>query len=113
MTRRGCLSRLIFSQSGKRTDRWRRDWDTLLTPPIAAFMRGNIQRITLLSIVGILPIYSADLQTYPISKNARRIERSADAMGTSFVIEIYGIDEHLMQAAADQAFAEMRRVDEM
>ena len=34
-------------------------------------------------------------------------------MGTSFVIEIYGPDEHLMRVAADQAFAELHRVDGM
>jgi thiamine biosynthesis lipoprotein len=76
-------------------------------------LRGNIQRITLLSIIGILPIYPADLQTHPLLKNAIRWERSVDAMGTSFVIEIFGTDEHLMQAAADEAFAELRRVDGM
>jgi FAD:protein FMN transferase len=76
-------------------------------------MPGNIHTITLLSIIGILPIYPADLQTHPLPNNAIRLERSVDAMGTSVVIEINGTDEHLMQAAADQAFAELRRVDGM
>ncbi|MGI9073080.1 MAG: FAD:protein FMN transferase [Bryobacteraceae bacterium] len=76
-------------------------------------MRTQIRPVTFLSIIGILPIYSADPQTHPFSKNTIRLERSVDAMGTSFVIEIYGTNEHLMQSAANHAFAEVRKVDEM
>jgi FAD:protein FMN transferase len=76
-------------------------------------MQGTIQKITLLSIIGILPIYAVDPQPRALPKNTIRLERSVDAMGTNFVIEIYGTDEHLMQSAANQAFAEARRVDEM
>jgi FAD:protein FMN transferase len=76
-------------------------------------MQGAIQKITLLGIIGILPIYPADPRVHPLSKKKIRLERSVEAMGTTFVIEMYGTDEHLMQSAADQAFTEVRRVDEM
>jgi thiamine biosynthesis lipoprotein len=42
-----------------------------------------------------------------------RLERSADAMGTTFTIDIYGTNTGKMQAAADQAFDEVRRIDRM
>ncbi|MGI8961921.1 MAG: FAD:protein FMN transferase [Bryobacteraceae bacterium] len=77
--------------------------------------------IVFLSIIGLLAAFVGDLHPYAADRQTRagpksntmRLERSVEAMGTTFVIEIYGTDEHLMQAAADQAFAEVRRVDEM
>ena len=42
-----------------------------------------------------------------------RLERSANAMGTTFLVEIYGSDENRMRNAAEQAFAEVRRLDRM
>jgi FAD:protein FMN transferase len=73
----------------------------------------RIQAVSLLGIIGILPICSSDRQTRQLPKNTTRLERSVEAMGTTFVIEIYGTDKHLMQSATDQAFAELRRVDGM
>lgn len=69
--------------------------------------------MTLLSIIRTLSIYPADPQIRPIPKYAIRLERSVDAMGTTFVVEIYGKDDHLMESAADQAFVEVRRIDRM
>ncbi|MFL6354739.1 MAG: FAD:protein FMN transferase [Bryobacteraceae bacterium] len=76
-------------------------------------MRGTVQNLTFLAIIGSLSVYSADPQTHPPPKNAIRLERSVEAMGTTFVIEIYGTDDRLMQSAADEAFVEVRRLDRM
>ena len=42
-----------------------------------------------------------------------RLEKSADAMGTTYSIVLYGYDRIEMEAAADAAFDEARRLDEM
>jgi thiamine biosynthesis lipoprotein len=42
-----------------------------------------------------------------------RLEKTADAMGSTYTIELYGIDRVKMEAAADAAFDEVRRLDDM
>ena len=42
-----------------------------------------------------------------------RLEKSADAMGSAFTVELYGYDRVKMEAAADAALDEARRLDEM
>lgn len=42
-----------------------------------------------------------------------RLEKSADAMGSTFTVELYGTDRVKMEAAADAALDEARRLDEM
>jgi len=42
-----------------------------------------------------------------------RLEKSADAMGSTYSIAIYGVDRVQMEAAADAAFDEVRRLDDM
>jgi thiamine biosynthesis lipoprotein len=42
-----------------------------------------------------------------------RLEKSADAMGSTYSIALYGSDRVKMEAAADAAFDEVRRLDEM
>src|SRR5213080_3927974 len=42
-----------------------------------------------------------------------RLEKSADAMGSTFSIVLYGEDRIRMEAAADAAFEEVRRLDEL
>jgi FAD:protein FMN transferase len=77
-------------------------------------VRKQIRIVILLGAIGILPICLANQPHQTGSKKATtRLERSVEAMGTAFVIEMYGPDEHLMQTAADQAFAELRRVNQM
>jgi thiamine biosynthesis lipoprotein len=41
-----------------------------------------------------------------------RLEKSADAMGSTYSIALYGYDRVAMEAAADAAFDEVRRLDE-
>lgn len=77
-------------------------------------MRGVA--FALLSVIWVLsnPGRAANQRTLaPPKKATVRLERSVDAMGTTFVIEMYGTDEHLMRNAADQAFAEVCRLDRM
>lgn len=42
-----------------------------------------------------------------------RLEASQDAMGTTFVAALYGEDRERLEAAADAAFAEVRRLERM
>src|SRR5437763_3146770 len=42
-----------------------------------------------------------------------RLEKSADAMGSTYSSALYGPDRVKMEAAADAAFDEVRRLDEM
>src|SRR5689334_2734547 len=43
----------------------------------------------------------------------QRLEKSADAMGSTYSIAIYGKDRIAMEAAVDAAFDEVRRLDDM
>ena len=49
----------------------------------------------------------------PAAKDLIKMERSAPAMGTMYTIDLYGTNAGLMQAAAEQAFDEARRLDQM
>jgi thiamine biosynthesis lipoprotein len=42
-----------------------------------------------------------------------RLEKSADAMGSTYTIALYGTDRVAMEAAADAAFDEVRRLDDL
>src|SRR5689334_17574690 len=42
-----------------------------------------------------------------------RLEESLDAMGTTYSIVIYGADRYKLMAAAETAFEEVRRLDEL
>jgi thiamine biosynthesis lipoprotein len=42
-----------------------------------------------------------------------RLEKSADAMGSTYSIAVYGYDRLKMEAAVDAAFDEVRRLDDM
>jgi thiamine biosynthesis lipoprotein len=49
----------------------------------------------------------------PAQREPLRLEKSADAMGTTFSIAVYGDDRFRMEAAVDAAFDEVRRLDDM
>src|ERR1044071_8058463 len=42
-----------------------------------------------------------------------RLEKSGEAMGSTYTIELYGSDRIRMEAAADAAFDEVRRLDDL
>jgi thiamine biosynthesis lipoprotein len=47
------------------------------------------------------------------SKELLRLEKSADAMGSTYSIAVYGSDRVRMEAAIDAAFDEVRRLDDL
>jgi FAD:protein FMN transferase len=49
----------------------------------------------------------------PATPSELRLEKSADAMGSTYSVILYGIDRVKMEAAADAAFDEVRRLDDM
>jgi len=49
----------------------------------------------------------------PVPREFLRLEKSADAMGSTYSIAIYGEDRVRMEAAVDAAFDEVRRLDDM
>jgi thiamine biosynthesis lipoprotein len=55
-----------------------------------------------------LAAFSADGQ-----QELLRLEKSADAMGSTYSIALYGYDRVKMEAAVDAAFDEVRRLDEL
>ena len=42
-----------------------------------------------------------------------RLEKSADAMGSTYTVQLYGYDRVKMEAAADAAFDEVRQLDDL
>jgi len=42
-----------------------------------------------------------------------RLEKSAEAMGSTYTVDLYGADRIQMEAAADAAFEEVQRLDEL
>jgi len=49
----------------------------------------------------------------PLSGEMLRLEKSADAMGSTYSIAVYGNDRVKMEAAVDAAFDEVRRLDDL
>jgi thiamine biosynthesis lipoprotein len=47
------------------------------------------------------------------SQELLRLQKSADAMGSTYTVELYGYDRVQMEAAADAAMDEARRLDDM
>jgi len=53
------------------------------------------------------------LAVLPAPAETLRLEKSADAMGSTFSVALYGDDRIRMEAAADAALDEVRRLDEL
>ena len=67
------------------------------------------QSVILLFVLGAaLAVVAAQDQPQPL-----RLEKSADAMGSTYTIDLYGTDRIHMEDAADAAFDEVRRIDEL
>jgi thiamine biosynthesis lipoprotein len=45
--------------------------------------------------------------------NVVRLEKSANAMGTTYILDLYGTDRSVLQAAAQEAFDELHKLDQM
>jgi len=63
--------------------------------------------VVLVLLAGLAPAAGAD------PPELLRLEKSADAMGSTFTVELYGYDRVNMEAAADAALDEARRLDEL
>jgi FAD:protein FMN transferase len=50
---------------------------------------------------------------FPAAPEMLRLESSVDAMGSTYSVAIYGLDRVKMEAAAEAAFDEVRRLDDM
>ena len=67
------------------------------------------QTVILLFVLGAsICAVAAQPQPQPL-----RLEKSADAMGSTYTIDLYGPDRIVMEDAADAAFDEVRRIDEL
>ena len=62
--------------------------------------------VVLFLLAGAVPLGRAD------QPELLRLEKSADAMGSAFTVELYGYDRVRMEAAADAALDEAHRLDE-
>jgi FAD:protein FMN transferase len=62
---------------------------------------------------GIIAVPGADRTAKPAAPELLRLEQSAEAMGSTFSIAVYGTDRVSMEAAVEAAFDEVRRLDEM
>lgn len=58
-------------------------------------------------------IWLGAAQTAQNGPELLRLDKSADAMGSTYTVELYGTDRVKMEAAADAALDEARRLDEL
>src|SRR3954470_925083 len=65
------------------------------------------QIVIILFLTGVLPVFAA-----PVPEMLR-LEASADAMGSTFSVVLYGEDRNKQEAASEDAFGEVRRQDSM
>jgi FAD:protein FMN transferase len=72
--------------------------------------RRNFTQVALVILLLAAPLYLAVAADAP---ELLRLEKTADAMGSTYAIQLYGDDRIKMEAAADEAFDEVRRLDEM
>ena len=73
---------------------------------ISAKLKQNV--IVLFVLGGLSPALLA-----PAQPSLLRLEKSGDAMGSTYTVDLYGTDRVQMEAAADAAFDEVRRLDDM
>jgi thiamine biosynthesis lipoprotein len=71
-----------------------------------------VVRLLLLPLVGLLSGFFAQAAQQPQGE-LLRLEESADAMGATYTIALYGYDRERMAAAVDAAFEEVRRLDRL
>ncbi len=87
-------------------------------------MKQNVLVLFLLAALAMGRAQGAPPQERPVaapsggqagapSDPALRLEKSADAMGSTYSVILYGSDRVKMEAAADAAFDEVRRLDDM
>lgn len=73
-----------------------------------------LQHVVLISWILAAPVASGQVQNPARDAQPQvRFERSVDAMGTTYTVALYGPDRFSLEAATDEAFEEVRRLDEM
>ena len=73
------------------------------------------------AVCSLFSVLSSSLAASPGLSNARpageqpsevlRLERSLDAMGTTYTVALYGADRFALDAAVEEAFEEVQRLD--
>jgi FAD:protein FMN transferase len=61
----------------------------------------------------MLAVFGAGTAAASQTPNLLRLERSLDAMGTTYTIAVFGADRFQLDSAVEDAFDETRRLDEM
>ena len=64
-------------------------------------------------VLFLLPLVGAAASARRRPDDMLRLESSVDAMGSTYSVAVYGEDRTRMEAAAEAAFEEVRRLDEM
>ena len=64
-------------------------------------------------VLGVSPSCGSFAVAAATGQELLRLEKSADAMGSTYSIALYGTDRVKMEAAADAAFDEVRRLDDL
>jgi thiamine biosynthesis lipoprotein len=78
--------------------------------PQRAEKRGVLKRFVLLLFLALAALGAPAEER---SAQPLRFEQSLDAMGTTWTLVLYGHDRFKLQAAADQALEEVRRLEEL
>ena len=75
-------------------------------------------RITALAVLAVFlckpSFVMAGARDYRAAQSALvKLERSVDAMGTTYTIDAYGVNAGMLESATEEAFDEVRRLDQM
>jgi thiamine biosynthesis lipoprotein len=82
----------------------------------------SISAARLILVLGTCALFRAGVSAGACSDTQRegvptgkvvRLEQSANAMGTTYILDLYGTDQSILQAAAETAFDEVHRLDQM
>jgi len=64
-------------------------------------------------VLGLIPVVTLLLAGQPAAAELLRLEASVDAMGTTYSLVLYGDNRDRLEAAAEAAFEEARRLDRL
>lgn len=98
---------MLFSRLGRPGARGATVLSNVLKTNILATIR--LRHVVALFVLGA---YAAAAGAYA-DPQLIRLEKSAEAMGSTYTIDLYGTDRIHMEDAADSAFDEVRRIDQL
>src|SRR6478735_7090308 len=67
----------------------------------------------LFALSSVLTALSADTKSSSTGPELLRLESSVDAMGSTYVMALYGTDQARLRVAAEEAAEEVRRLDHL